>query len=91
MAFEREFSIGTLPAAAATRAAAKVAPVFSGIHRDTGFGAVADAAPGRVEDPPQADRVTGIVEHPQGDDVTNLPCARRTERHRPPWQECRRE
>ena len=44
-----------------------------GVHRHARLGAIADAAARRVEDAPHADRVAGIVQHPQvGDDVANL-------------------
>ena len=43
------------------------------MDRDAGLGAVADAATRGVENAPQTDRVTGVVQHPQiSDDVANL-------------------
>ena len=44
-----------------------------GVDGHAGLGAVPDTAAGGVEDAPQADRITRIVQHPQvGDDVANL-------------------
>ena len=44
------------------------------VDRHAGLGAIADAPSRGVEDAAEADRVTGVVQHPQvGDDVADLP------------------
>ena len=44
-----------------------------GVDRHTGLGAIADAAAGRVEDAPQADHVTRVVQHAQvGDEKADV-------------------
>ncbi len=71
---ERVFSIGTLPSAAACSASLKLRAGVLRVDRDARLGPVADAAPRGVQDAPHADRVAGVVEHPQvGDDVADLP------------------